>query len=283
MQSHMKRILMLTDFSENSWNAIRYALSMFKNIDCTFYLLTVNLLPSYTGAQTSVRINQEKLRKSVLKQSEADLQDLLKRVEKSLPNSKHRFVTNAVYGSFVDTVKKSVANYNIELIVMGTKGASGLKKIIVGSNTAAVISKVDCPLLAVPENATYEKPREITFVTDFKVAYGHKMLNTLKEIVTLNNTSLSILNVLEKGKDFNDEQTSNKRYLTDYLNNLEHGLYTLSNAEVDEAVQCFVESRNVHMIVMVAKDRSFLQKILIKPTVKNISYHIEIPFLVLHE
>lgn len=283
MQSDMKHILMLTDFSDNSWNAIRYALSMFKNIECTFYLLIVNLLPSYTGAQTSVRANQEKLRKSILEQSEADLQDLLKRIEKSLPDNKHKFITNAVYGSFVRTVKKMVANYKIELIVMGTKGASGLKKIIVGSNTAAVLSKIDCPLLAVPENATYEKPREITFVTDFKVAYNHKMLDMLKEVMTLSNTPLSILNALEKGKNLSDEQTSNKGFLTNHLNNLEHSFFTLSKAEVDEAVQCFVESRNIDMIVMVKKDRSFLQKILIKPTVKNISYHIEIPFLVLHE
>lgn len=279
----MKNILMPTDFSDNSWNAIRYALSMFKDTECTFYLLNVNIIPSYTGAKSSVRASQEKLRKNILKQSEVELQELLKRTEKLLPNSKHQFITNTVYGSFVDTLKRVVVNQKIELIVMGTKGASGLKKIIMGSNTAAVISKVDCPLLAVPENTTSEKPKEIAFATDFKVAYNHKILDTLTEVVTLNKAALRILNVLEKDAALDDQQTMNKKYLSDYLKDVEHSFHTLTSAEVDEAVQCFVESRDIDMIAMVAKDRSFLQKILIKPTVKNISYHIDIPFLVLRE
>ena len=279
----MKHILLPADFSENSWNAIRYALAMFKEKECTFYLLNSNITPSYTGAKSSVRANQEKLRKNILEQSEADLKALMNRIEEHQQNTNHKFITKAVYGSFVEMVKRTVANYKIELIVMGTKGATGLKKIIVGSNTSAVISKVDCPLLAVPENATYEKPREIAFATDFMVAYNQNMLNTLIEVATLNKTPLRILNVLDKGKTLNDEQISNKGSLTDFLKDFEHSFHTLSSAEVDDAVQCFVESRDIDIIAMVAKDRSFLQKILIKATVKNISYHIDIPFLVLHE
>lgn len=78
----MKHILLPTDFYESSWNAIQYGLSMFRKIKCTFYLFTVNRIPSYTGAQASVRSNQEKLSKSMLKESEDDLQELLKRIEK---------------------------------------------------------------------------------------------------------------------------------------------------------------------------------------------------------
>ncbi|NNE25323.1 MAG: universal stress protein, partial [Saprospiraceae bacterium] len=254
-----------------------------KNTACTFYILTVNIRPSFTGAQSSVQAKHEKLIKNILKQSEADLQGLLRRIEKLFPNSKHKFVTEAEYGYFVDTIKRMVAKHKIGLIVMGTKGASGLKKIIVGSNTSAVISKVKCALLAIPENAIYENPKEIAFATDFKVAYNHKMLETLKEVITLNKVSLRILNVLRKGKKLNDKQNSNKALLTDYLKDIGYSFYTLSKAEVDEALQCFVESRNIDMIAMVEKDRSLLQKILIRPTVKNISYHIDVPFLVLRE
>lgn len=279
----MKHILLPTDFSDNSWNAIRYALSMFKKKACSFHILTVNIIPSFSGAQSNVQFNQEKLRRNILRQSETDLQHLLKRIHKHLPDDNHKFNTVAVYGSFIDTVQRMVVKHKIELIVMGTKGATGLKKIIVGSNTAAIISKVDCPLLAVPENARYKKLREIAFATDFKVAYNHKMLDTLKEVVTLTKTPLIILNVLEKEKDLNDEQTLNKEFLTDYFKDLESNFYTLSKSGVEEAVQCFAESRDIDIIVMLAKNRSFLQKILIRPTVQHFSYHLDIPFLVLHE
>lgn len=279
----MKHILMPTDFSENSWNAIVYGLSFFKETESTFYLLTVDEIPTFAVAQTSVRGNREKLRANILKRSETDLKQLLKRIGELPPNSKHKFVTNAVYGSFIDCIKSVVAKDKIELIVMGTKGASGLKKIIMGSNTSAVISNVDCALLAVPENATYHKPKEIAFATDFNVAYSITMLNKLKEMVSLNKTPLRILNVLEKGDTLDGRQLENKNYLSDHLKDVEHGFYTLTGTEVESAVQCFVESRDIDIIVLLAKNRDFAQRIWLKPTVKNISYHIDIPFWVLRE
>ena len=51
----MERILFPTDFSENSWNAIKYGLEVFKNVKCTFHLLHVNPIPPYSAAGSSVR------------------------------------------------------------------------------------------------------------------------------------------------------------------------------------------------------------------------------------
>lgn len=274
---------MPTDFSDNSWNAIQYGLSMFKYIECTFYILTVNTMPSYSGAQTSVRANQAKLRKTILERSEADLRELLKKIEKLPPGTNHKFVIQADYDSLVRAIKRAVSTHKIDMIVMGTKGATGLKKIIVGSNTAAVISNIDCTLLAVPENATYEKPRELAIATDFKVPYTNKMLDTLKEMVILNNAPLRILTVLEKGENLNAEQRLNKKLLSDYFMDFDHSFHRLSGADVGGAVENFVECRDIGMIAMVAKNKGFLQNILIKPTVEKMSYHLEIPFLVLHE
>ena len=79
------------------------------------------------------------------------MQKLLKRIEKLPLNTKHEFMTIAVYASFVSAVRSVVENKKIDLIIIGAKGASGLKKIVLGSNTGDVIAKVECPLLAVPE------------------------------------------------------------------------------------------------------------------------------------
>ena len=161
---------------------------------------------------------------------------------------------------------------------MCTKGASGLKKIIVGCNTAAVISK----LVVVPENATYEKPREIAFATDFNIGYSVTMLDQLKEMASLNKAPLRVLNVLEKDDTLDDQQTTNKQNLKDCLKGVEHSFHTLTSNEVETAVQCFVESMYIDMTVILAKNRVFSQRVWLKPMVKNISYHIDIPFLVLH-
>ncbi|WP_273568521.1 universal stress protein [Maribacter halichondriae] len=100
-------------------------------------------------------------------------------VEKLPLNPKHTFVTLALHDYFVDAIKRESENKKIDLIVMGTKGATGLKKATVGSNTGDVITKIKQPLLAVPEDTVYEKPREIAFATDYHIGYDAKGIGYL--------------------------------------------------------------------------------------------------------
>ena len=62
-----------------------------------------------------------------------------------------------------------------------------------------------------------------------------------------------------------------------------HSFHRITSKKIETGVQCFVESRDIDMIIMVAKNLSLFQRILFLPTVEEISYHTEIPFLVLHE
>jgi hypothetical protein len=79
------------------------------------------------------------------------------------------------------------------------------------------------------------------------------------------------------------EQQKNRELLEDFFNGFEYKFFFLSNNRLEEAVQCFTESRGVDMIAMVAKNLNYFQQILFHSKVENISYHTDIPFLVLHE
>ena len=50
----MKNILVPTDFSQNSWNSIEYALKFFKNYTCNFYLLHVTAITDYSNGDTNL-------------------------------------------------------------------------------------------------------------------------------------------------------------------------------------------------------------------------------------
>jgi nucleotide-binding universal stress UspA family protein len=243
----------------------------------------INPIPGYSGAGTSVKRGTGKLAEVLVENSMKDLQALTRRIESLSMNSEHTFVPLAFYSYFTDTVKQVAKKNNIDLIIMGTKGASGLKKATVGSNTGDVITKVTCPLLAVPEDAVYEKPKEIAFPTDFRLGSDLKVLDKLIEMATMNDASLSILNVLGKGEDLDQEQQKNKEILHNYLAGIKHSFHTLTGTKLDVSVQCFTESRDIEMIAMVAKNLNFFQRILFRPAVEQISYHTKIPFLVLHE
>lgn len=279
----MKNILVPTDFSENAFNALKYSLELLQGQKCTFYLLHINTIPSYSGSDTNLKSSMAGLQESLLQDSKKQLQELLGRIESLSLKHDHTFVTLAAYDFFVDSIKREVRDRNIDLIVMGTKGASGLKKITVGSNTGDVITKVKCPLLAVPEGAVYNSPKEIAFPTDFQIGYDLKVLDDLLEMADISRSAIRILHISKKGEELNQEQLTNKQFLQDYFKDIEHSFHSLTGTKLETAVQCFTESRDIDMIAMVAKNLNFFQRILFKPAVEEISYHVKVPFLVLHE
>ena len=71
--------------------------------------------------------------------------------------------------------------------------------------------------------------------------------------------------------------------LEDFFIHHKYSFHFLTNKRVEDAVQCFVESMGVNMIVMVAKNLNYFQQILFHDKIEEISYHTDVPFLVLHE
>ncbi len=280
----MKHILIPTDFSDNAWNALKYGVEMFKKTRCTFYLTNVNPIPPYSGVGTSMHAADESYKEIIINESKAKLLQLFDRIEKEIPlNIKHTFVPLALYDFFVDAIKRESENKNIAMIIMGTKGATGLKKVTIGSNTGDVITKVKYPLLAVPEDAQYKEFKEIAFPTDYQIGYDIHVLDTLIEMAILNKAEIRILHISKNGKELSEEQQKNKNFLDDYLRDIDHSFHFLTGPNLGNSVQCFTESRDIDLIAMVAKNQNFFQRILFTPEVEKISYHIKIPFLVLHE
>lgn len=280
----MKTILLPTDFSENSWNAIQYALKFFEETACTFYLLHVSTL-SYSAANESPYIHDSDfVEKTFIKPSKLHLKKILKRISKQFPdNKKHYFFTLTDYDFFIDSVRRHVEEKGIDMIVMGTKGATGLKKLIIGSNAADVIKKVKCTTLIVPEKATFTPLKEIAFPTDFYLTYGVDLLKPLFEIVEAHQSSLRVLHVTHKPEQLNLGQQDNKDLLRDYFSSMEMSFHNLVNKNIEDAIECFVQSWSINLIAMVAKNLNYFEHILFHNKVEEISYHNHIPFLVIHE
>lgn len=280
----MKNILLPTDYSENSWNAIKYALNFYREQECIFYILHVNRLSNVVTNDTPFIPTQDVIEDVYTKPAKKQLRKLLKKILKQFPNNdNHRFYTLTDYNFFIESIRKNVEEKKIDVIVMGTKGATGLKKLIVGSNTGDVITKVQCTTLVVPENAKYSDPNEIAFPTDFSLFYNIDTLKPITDILDQTKAAVRILHISKKNEKLNANQIKNKEILEDYFLDYNHSFHFLSNKKVEDAVQCFVESRDVDMIAMVGKNLNYFQQILFHSRIEEISYHTDVPFLVLHE
>ncbi|MHA7831716.1 MAG: universal stress protein [Flagellimonas sp.] len=277
----MKNILVPTDFSENSIQALKYAELLFSRLECNFYLLYVgSLLDTKNDVESIYETDQSD------DNTKERLTELVKEIRKHSTEAHHFFFPLHEYGFFIPTIKKHLEENDIDLIVMGTKGASGLKEKVVGSNAGDVITRVQCNTLVVPIQVELSKPREIAFPTDFNIFYSMKILRPMEEMVKLGKAQFRIMNALKEGDGLNLEQEKNKEYLLDFMDDTFPGNYsfhTITNQKVKEAIQCFVESRDVDMMIMVAKNLNFIQQILFDSIVERISFHTKIPFYVIHE
>nr|WP_297789537.1 universal stress protein [uncultured Allomuricauda sp.] len=278
----MKNILVPTDFSENSIRALKYAQELFSGLECNFYLIYVGtLLDTKNDAETFQEIDNASGENTKKK-----LTDLVRDTRKHNTEASHFFFALHEYGFFIPTIKKHIEEHNIELIVMGTKGASGVKEKVLGSNAGDVITKVQCNTLVVPVDADLSRPKEIAFPTDFNIFYSMQILRPMQEMMRLGKAHFRIMNALKDGDALNEEQEKNKEYLLDFMEETfpdKHSFHTISNKKVKSAIQCFVESRDVDMMVMVAKNLNFIQQILFDSIVEQISFHTKIPFFVIHE
>ncbi len=277
----MKKILLPTDFSENSLNAIEYACQLFKDIPCKFYLLNVFKIP-YLANEELMDQNVAQLAALEEEMHETSKKEMEKLLESLPKNKRHEFATISDYNLFNLAVRQVVDEKNIELIIMGTKGATGAKEIFMGSNTGDVIMRSSCNVIAVPEKHTYKAPKEIVFPTDFNIDYNFEELAPMISLAEMNNSVIRIIHFSEK-PDLDETQAQNKRKLDSFLVNVKHKYYTLSSSDFEEGLNCFTQSRgNIDMIAMIGRHYGFFQRLLFKPKVMSLSFHLTIPLFVIH-
>jgi len=277
----MKKILLPTDFSDNSWEATLYAIKLFKDEACTFYIMH-SLEPLVSGPSSGVSSKRanEIISKSRLNESKIELEDELKKIHELPKNIKHNFESVIAHDYFLSAVHGTVKKMNIDIVVVGTKGASGIKEMTIGSNTANLINKQTCPIIAVPINALNSNMEEIGFASDFSIDHYGEELNLLKDIAKANNSRISVVHVVNKDAEMTPELLANKLTLEKTLNPLPIDYYYITNVDVEVGTRIFSESRKLCMLCIINKKRSFFEKLFIKSHSKSISSHLNVPLII---
>ncbi len=281
-----KNILVPVDFSQNSWNALCYAVTLYKKIKCNFYILHVAEIkdqPINTARLFQIPTN---LKDSKTFDKKELLNAFIDKVNHHFQSKHHHFFGKMEYGNLVDALKKQLTEKHIDLITMGTTGISSLKKKIMGSNTGATLTRVRCNTLVVPEMAGFEKLKNITFPTDFNIFYSPKILKSIQGITKLIQGKLNVVHVSSKHSHFTDTQIANKDYLLEYLEEISPGKYgfkMIYEKKIIHAIQGFIKESDTDMIVLIARNLNFLQQLFFDSKVERLSFHSTIPMFVIHE
>ncbi len=275
----MTNILLPTDFSDNAWNAIVYTLKLYAHETCTFYLLNATQLKASRISSFS-----NKLLTTMRENAKNDLLKLKAQIEKTNANGNHEFEVILSLGSLDDAIEMAIEKHAIDLVAMGTKGATGAKSILFGSNTTKIFKKVKaCPVLAIPDNYEFVTPKQIAFPTDFNRYCDAKELHYLKRLADLYNATIRVIHINEEDR-LTEHQEKNFTTLRQYLKNYVHSFHWIPTyaSKTTEINDC-IEELEIDILAMVYYSHSMIESITREPVIKKIGFHLKIPFMVIPE
>jgi nucleotide-binding universal stress UspA family protein len=270
-------ILLPTDFSDNAWNAVVYVLKLYEEQNCTFYFMHS---PNIIVSQTSVK--STKLSETINKAALKDLLELKELAEVSNANKNHHFEVVLGSENLKDAIETAVRKHNLDLVVMGTKGATGAKELFFGSNTVSIIKKMRLtPILIIPEEYDFVIPTQIAFATDFNRVYNHIELNALKNLASLHDSKIRIVHI-DKEKNLSNVQQDNMEVLKKSLKEFEHSFHWMPDyANITIEINDFIEELKIDMLAMVNYRHNFIEKLVHEPVISRIGHHLKTPFLVI--
>jgi len=265
----MKLFLVPTDFSHNAKQALIYACNLATQVKTEIVLLNSYQAPSSTA---NVMINFIDI---LEEDSKNDLEKLIKEMKGLYP--KLKFTAYSSYGTLTEAIKKATLSYDIDLIVMGTAGASNITSKIFGSNTTDVIKNVKQPILVVPKELKYSKWETITFASNLLHSKNDCPFLPLKEITSMSDSKLNIITIVEDASII--DITPIKERIGKKLENVSYSINIIENKSVVDGILEYIDKTATDLLVMIRKDYGFIEGLLHRSVTKKIALKANKPIL----
>lgn len=165
----MKTILVPYDFSTEANYALNFAADLAKKTKNKLELLHVIELPtptsfsSYGEAGTMSNETANIFMIELIDKRKKQMKEL----EEEFEDAGFTFETKMVFGNPFAGISKEIVEIDADLVVMGSKGSSGLEEVLIGSNTEKVVRNASCPVITIKSAIAPSDIHKIVFASDF--------------------------------------------------------------------------------------------------------------------
>lgn len=273
---HMK-ILIPTDFSANANHALKYAALLGKAMGANLILLHV-YTPAVTRNNVAYALITEEIAR-MKREAMEKLHHLSTAISEDYGVSCEQLVR---IGNLVTEIVDEVETGRPDLVVMGTLGASGLDRIIFGSNTATVMEKVVCPVLAVPADSILSLPGKIVFATNYE-DNDILAVKTLMKITQHLKTEYILLHVSKENVKSDDDLIATfSKTIAKEVNMDQPFYYVMHHENTQKGIEHFVNSVGADLIALSMRKRGIFESLFDASLSKKMAYQARLPLLVLH-
>lgn len=271
-------ILVPTDFSDNANTAIEYACELAKALGAGVLITNV-----YTPAVTQYNIVSPLIQEEIgraNKIAEEKLKLIADQIDKQY-EKKVPCTTKFVVGGIVEAITQLVSKEEAELVVMGTRGASGLDRILFGSNATKVIEQATCPVLAIPSDCTFRIPKKIVYATD----YHNAELKHVEQLVTLAkafSAELMMAHITTDREALQSEEMLKMNFskkISAISSYPEITYFVKYEEDIARALESFCHQVSADWIALLTHERKMFEKLYNPSITKKLAYQSEIPLL----
>ncbi len=280
----MKKILVPTDFSEQAGYALDFANQIALKSTAEIILINVVDYPGLSsvwgggmnvigGAEPPLDNLDESFINNLLNRSKDEIRALTQRLETESVKIKQVVEVGNPY--FVITEK--IEQENVNLVIMGTKGTTGLEEVLIGSNTERVVRHAKCPVITIKKKRDYTKIHNIAFASNFEGDQAH-VVEELFKLQDIFKAKLHLVKI-NTPNNFETNRTIFKEMKTfvEKYNISNYSLNVYNDYIEEDGIIYFCEDIGADMIALATHGRTGIMHLLSGSIAEDIVNHAKRP------
>lgn len=270
----MKKILVPCDFSDSAVQAFKFAVEIANQSKGEIALLNVVELP----------VIHENVMMPTFSFEDTFLKEMKDRADIDFTKMKSKWVkdgpkvsTHVEYGAPTPTISQFIEEKKIDLVIMGTKGASGLKEFFVGSNTEKIVRRSPVPVISLKKSVKASSIKNIVFPSTLHQD-EEELTMRVKALQDFFKANLNIIYVNTPANFRTD--TITRKMMKEYAKRFMLKNYTLNifnDLNEELGVAHFVNEIKGDMIAMSTHGRKGLNHLMSGSIAEDIVNHLELP------
>lgn len=263
----MRKILVPTDFSPVSKNALIYGLNLYQNTETIFDVIHI-YHPSFDPVQPEIidsSLGMENVKKE-------NMGDMVNSISGIIKDTDVQMNSKVEIGFTIEKIVELSTDY--DLIIMGSTGTNSFLNKIFGGISSDVASKAKCPVLLIPSKVEYTHLQNIIYSCDFE-GVDQIVLQKIVNFAKRYNSVIHFVHIKYDEKPFKMKFPEN--FNMNYSVNIVHA------HTVKEGLSKYIKEKKADMVIMATKQRSFWEKIINKSHTREFALNSSVPLLVYHE
>jgi nucleotide-binding universal stress UspA family protein len=265
----MNKILVPVDFSDASSNALSYAIQLFGASS-----LEITVLHIY-GAKSSGALLLKNIDGMLENDARQKMTELLKNFQNEYPNVV--FQPKIIKNYAVPTIVALSDSDKYDFVVMGTKGASGLKEVFMGSVAGGVVSKTSAPVIVVPKGHSFRPLEQILLAVSGDPFSDAKVVEPLRSIATLHKSKIKVLHIADKKTPQIEKALSAIEDLNPSVD------YAFGTGDTNKDLNEYLMKDFSGLVCLIRSKKGFFDRLFKESVTLKQTFNSTVPLLILHD